>query len=76
MEYIAGDLQMSPIIPINASYPMETVPAYMVGVVSIFDFLRAQNAFPTNGQQDIRILDFGRGKPCFQESDFQPQLLV
>ncbi|KAG8156984.1 hypothetical protein KVR01_013206 [Diaporthe batatas] len=60
MDHIGGELEMSPVIPVNASYPMETVPAYMVGSVSIFDFLRAQNAFPTYDQQDIRILDFGR----------------
>lgn len=63
MDYIAGDLEMSPVIPINASYPMETVPAYMVGVSSIFDFLRDENAFPANGEQFIRIIDFGRGEP-------------
>lgn len=62
MDHIGGDLEMSPVIPVNVSYPMETVPAYMVGSVSIFDFLRAQNALPTYDQQVIRILDFGRGK--------------
>lgn len=62
MDHIGGELEMSPVIPIRTSYPMESVPAYMVGVVSIFGFLRAQNTFPTNDRQDIRILDFGRGK--------------
>lgn len=52
---------MSPVIAINASYPMETVPAYMVGAVSIFDFLRDENAFPVDDQHVIKILDFGRG---------------
>ena len=61
-DHIAGELEMAPVIPTNASYPMDTVPAYQVGSISIFDFLRAGSAFPTNGQPAIRILDFGRGK--------------
>ncbi|KAH8768355.1 kinase domain-containing protein [Diaporthe sp. PMI_573] len=59
-DHIAGELEMAPVIPTNASYPMDTVPAYQVGSISIFDFLRAGSAFPTNGQPAIRILDFGR----------------
>lgn len=64
-DHIAGQLEMAPVIPTNASYPMETVPAYQVGSISIFDFLCAENAFPTNDQPAIRILDFGRGKYHF-----------
>lgn len=73
MDHIGGELEMSPVIPIKATYPMEKVPAYMVGVFSIFEFLHAQNAFPANGEQTIRILDFGRGKPEFQKDTFFQQ---
>lgn len=62
MDHVAGGLEMSPVIPTHTSYPMETVPAYLVGAISVFDFLREENAFSTNGQHTIKILDFGRGK--------------
>lgn len=61
MDNVAGGLEMSLVIPVNASYPMETVPAYMVGASSIFHLLRDANAFSVNGQEIIKILDFGRG---------------
>lgn len=64
-DHIAGQLEMAPVIPTNASYPMETVPAYQVGSISIFDFLCAEGAFLTNGQHAIKILDFGRGMCSF-----------
>lgn len=58
---------MAPVIPANASFPRDTVPAYMIGAISIFDFLRAENAFPLSGELTIKIFDFGRGKLSSQE---------
>lgn len=53
---------MQPVIAIDASFPMETVLAYMVGVVFVFDFIRNQKAFNVNDQHSIKIMDFGRGE--------------
>lgn len=75
MDHIGEELEMSPVIPLSASYPMESVPAYMVGVVSIFDFLRAQNTFSNNDRQDIRIFDFGRGRPDSKNETRQTPIL-
>lgn len=69
VEGFSCELELHPVMTIDPSYPTDTVPPYMVGTVSLFNFLRSNNCLSFKDTHDIRILDFGRGKPFTSPQD-------
>lgn len=61
-EYFACDLAIHPVVPIDATYPVEQVPAYMIEKSCLFDFLREETGLTDDRDYACRILDFGRGE--------------
>jgi hypothetical protein len=59
-EYFANP-EIIPVVPRDTSFPLSSVPPYVVPRVSIADFLQSMKSFPTEPTMSIKILDFGRG---------------
>lgn len=59
---LAADMELYPVIPVDPLFPMDTVPRYLIGRVSLLDFLLARDAFTVQNSTEIRIFDFSRGK--------------
>ncbi|KJK81381.1 hypothetical protein H634G_03400 [Metarhizium anisopliae BRIP 53293] len=58
-EYFANP-EIIPVVPRVPTFPLDSVPPYIVQSVSIADFLQAMKAFPASSAMSIKILDFGR----------------
>lgn len=59
-EYFANP-EIIPVVPRDPTFPLDSVPPYIVQSVSIADFLQGMKAFPASSVMSIKILDFGRG---------------
>ncbi|KAG8415364.1 hypothetical protein J3458_009219 [Metarhizium acridum] len=49
-----------PVVPCDPTFPLHSLPPYIVESVGMASFLRLHNAFPASSEISIRILDFGR----------------
>ncbi|KAH0593826.1 hypothetical protein MHUMG1_08578 [Metarhizium humberi] len=58
-EYFANP-EIIPVVPRDPTFPLDSVPPYIVQSVSIADFLQGMKAFPASSAMSIKILDFGR----------------
>ncbi|PNY25068.1 Uncharacterized protein TCAP_04997 [Tolypocladium capitatum] len=58
-EYFANP-EIIPVVPRDPSFPLHSVPPYLVQSVLIADFLQAMKSFPASSAMSVRILDFGR----------------
>ncbi|KID83622.1 Protein kinase domain containing protein [Metarhizium guizhouense ARSEF 977] len=58
-EYFANP-EIIPVVPRDPTFPLDSVPPYIVQSVSIADFLQGMKAFPASSVMSIKILDFGR----------------
>lgn len=57
-DYFANP-EVIPVVPRDPTFPLNSVPPYVVQSVSIADFLQSRKAFPASSLT-IKILDFGR----------------
>lgn len=60
LDELSADLELYPIVPKDPSFPMDTVPRYLVGCLSLLDFLLSKRAFTVQNSSEVRIFDFGR----------------
>lgn len=62
MDYFLTDLEITPVIPYDPSFPRDTVPSYMTPSVLFGAFLQENGCYPEPSSATFKLLDFGRGK--------------
>lgn len=62
MDYFQDDLEITPVIPYDPSFPRDTVPSYMTRSVLFGAFLQKNGCYPEPSSATFKLLDFGRGK--------------
>ncbi|KAJ4386835.1 hypothetical protein N0V93_009733 [Gnomoniopsis smithogilvyi] len=60
LDELACELELHAIIPVKPSFPVDTVPRYLVGCTSLLDFLLRKKSFASNSSFKVKIFDFGR----------------
>jgi hypothetical protein len=61
LDELSTNLELYPIVPENPSFPRDTVPRYLVGYLSLLDFLLSKRTFTDQNSSEVRIFDFGSG---------------
>ncbi|KND92734.1 Serine/threonine-protein kinase spk-1 [Tolypocladium ophioglossoides CBS 100239] len=69
-EYVGGP-DTIPVVPIDPSLALHSLPPYLVERLSIVGFLQEQKSFPTGSEMSVRIMDFGRS---YRTSEKVPSL--